>query len=51
MRLGEEKRFDGVYLPHHALGEGLVIWKVARVVPTRVLMTAKKASGELNIFY
>jgi len=35
---------------HHALGEGLVIWKVARVVPTRVLMTAKKASRELNIF-
>ena len=39
-------------LPHHRSGPpGLTIEKVATVVPTRVLRTAKEASRELNIFF
>jgi hypothetical protein len=38
------------YLPHQVEDEGLVIWKAARVEPTRVLMTTNEASRKLNIF-
>lgn len=51
MRSDQEGRNASTgYLPHQSLAPGLVIWKSARAEATRVVMTAKDASREVNIF-
>jgi hypothetical protein len=48
--LAERKRFEG-HLPHQRSGPpGLRIWKAAEAEPTRVLMAAREARREVNIF-
>jgi hypothetical protein len=49
---GKEHSLTATYVPHQRLGPpGVRIWNCAAAELTRVLITAKEASRELNIFH